>query len=127
VTPNRQRARRGTGARAVLAALVVPAILTGVTAAPQRARPASSAGAAQASHAVEIRDFTYEPAELRVAVGDTVVFTNRDAFLHTVTDDDRSWDSAAIGPKRSWRLVVTGPASFHCAFHPSMRGELIPR
>lgn len=76
------------------------------------------------SHAVEIRDFAFRPNELMAAVGDTVVFTNQDAFVHSVADDKRTWDSAGIPHGRSWRLIVVGPASFHCAFHPSMKGSL---
>lgn len=77
------------------------------------------------SHAVSIHDFAFDPAEITVAEGDTVVFTNQDAFVHSVTDDHRAWDSAGIPKNRPWKLVVTGPVSYHCSFHPSMRGELV--
>jgi plastocyanin len=89
----------------------------------QAAGPGASA--APASHAVSIHDFAFDPAEITVAAGDTVIFTNQDAFVHSVTDDHRAWDSAGIPKNRPWKLVVTGPVSYHCSFHPSMRGTLV--
>jgi plastocyanin len=113
-----RRARRSLGARAAL--FVLPVLLGGWVATATGRR-------APTSYAVQIRNFAFDPSEVSVVPGDTVVFTNRDGFLHTVSDDDRVWDSGTLTTNQSWTLVVTGPASFHCGFHPSMRGELVVR
>lgn len=81
------------------------------------------------SHTVEIRGFAYLPATLQVAVGDTVVWINRDAVPHTATRDGRRWDSGSIEAEQAWRLIAALPGSqpYYCAFHPVMRGELVVR
>jgi plastocyanin len=143
------RARRATGARASVLGCLVALALPSTAAAqqpgdPSSSRPspaaapaapqpgvptplqsaASAATEGPASHEVRIHDFAFDPAEITVAVGDTVVFTNDDAFVHSVTDDHREWDSAGLPKNRPWKLVVKGPVSYHCSFHPSMRGEV---
>jgi plastocyanin len=75
---------------------------------------------------VEITAFVYRPAELGVAPGDTVVFTNRDPVPHTATAGDGLWDSGSIAKDASWRLVVpeNGIGAYKCAFHPNMAASL---
>jgi plastocyanin len=123
-----ERARRASGAHAPifssLVALAVPFVAAAQGAAPS-AGAAGPGAPGPVSHAVSIHDFAFDPTEVTVALGDTVVFTNEDAFVHSVTDDHRAWDSAGIPKSRPWKLVVTGPVSYHCSFHPSMRGELV--
>ena len=89
---------------------------------------AGCAGAERAprAHAVEIAAFVYRPAELAVAPGDTVVFTNRDPVPHTATAADGSWDSGSLAKDASWRLVVpeNGIGAYRCAFHPNMAATL---
>lgn len=81
------------------------------------------------SHTVEIRGFAYLPATLEVAVGDTVVWINRDVLPHTATQDGRGWDSGSINTGQAWRLIAASPGSqpYYCAFHPVMRGKLVVR
>lgn len=81
------------------------------------------------THTVEIRGFAYVPATLSVAVGDTVVWINRDVVPHTATRDAAAWDSGTIDAEASWSLVAGAPGSqpYFCVFHPTMRGELIVR
>jgi plastocyanin len=90
---------------------------------------AACARPAARSHTVEIRGFAYLPATLQVAVGDTVVWVNRDAVPHTATRDGRGWDSGSINAEQAWRFIVpaSGSQPYYCAFHPTMRGELVVR
>ena len=90
---------------------------------------AGCAGPVPQRHTVEIRGFAYLPASLEVAVGDTVVWINRDAVPHTATRDGRRWDSGTIDAEQTWRLIAASPGSqpYYCAFHPVMRGELVVR
>jgi plastocyanin len=81
------------------------------------------------AHTVEIRGFTYVPATLEVAVGDTVVWVNRDIVPHTATQDGRAWDSGSLGTALAWRVVAASPGRqlYYCTFHPTMRGVLVVR
>lgn len=80
-------------------------------------------------HVVAIRDFQFEPAQLTVAPGDTVVWVNRDIVPHTATEDEESWDSSALREGESWSLVAraAGDQTYHCRFHPAMKGVVLVR
>lgn len=90
----------------------------------------SAPGALQARtpkrHLVEIRDFVFAPAKLRVAPGDIIHWLNLDIVPHTATADDGSWDSGEIAPGGDWRLTVgeTTPGPYLCRYHPIMTGRI---
>lgn len=84
------------------------------------------------THHVEISAMQYAPAELVVAVGDTVIWTNRDVVPHTVTTTAASpvaFDSQMIEGQRQWQYKVTaaGELPYVCTYHPTMRGKLTAR
>ena len=80
------------------------------------------------THHVEIRGMEYVPAELAVAVGDTVVWTNADVVPHTVTAAGEL-DSQSIETKRTWQAVMKRPGevSYVCTYHPTMKAKLTVR
>jgi len=83
---------------------------------------------APTTHTVEIRGMKFHPAELPVAVGDTVVWINRDIVPHTATATGRvPWDTGSLPDGGSGRLVPTraGTLRYSCTFHPTMHGKLI--
>jgi plastocyanin len=85
-------------------------------------------GPAPRRHTVEIRGMEFHPAELTVAVGDTVVWINRDLVPHTATGAGKTkWDTGQLAQGDSGRYVarVAGNVSYVCAFHPTMRGKLL--
>lgn len=77
-------------------------------------------------HTIEVRDMAFQPAELRVHPGDTVVWVNRDVVPHNVADLPE-WESPAVAQGERWELVVEDVAvvDYICAFHPVMEGRLI--
>ncbi len=81
--------------------------------------------AAPVSHAVDIEDLAYKPATLVVKRGDTVVWTNRDPYPHTVTDKG-VYDAHSIGPGAVWKYKATkaGEYPYTGTFHPNMNGTL---
>ncbi len=91
---------------------------------PAATPAASPAGGASAE--VEIVDFAFDPAEVRIAAGTTVTWTNRDSVPHTATADDGSFDTGAIdgGASASHTFDAPGTFSYVCAFHPSMTGSI---
>ncbi len=80
----------------------------------------------QAEHGVTIEGMSYTPSELSVHSGDWIVFLNKDLFPHTVTADGKSFDSNGIGADASWKFRAAGPGvySYHCIFHPTMKGTI---
>ena len=77
-------------------------------------------------HVVEIRNLQFVPAELEVKPGDTIKWTNYDLAPHTVTADDKSWDSGLISTNGEWQIVVKSNmfSSYFCSFHPNMKAKL---
>ena len=77
-----------------------------------------------ARHVVEITNFLFAPDTLRVAVGDTIVWVNRDMVPHTATARDGGWDSGSMVAHARWTHVVDrgGEVAYVCAIHPSMMG-----
>ena len=78
---------------------------------------------------ITIADFKFAPAELTVSVGDTIVWSNGDAFRHTTTADSGAWASPELGKGERFVLASLSPGRFpyHCAAHPLMRGTVVVR
>jgi plastocyanin len=81
---------------------------------------------APTSVAVSIGDRIYTPAVVTVAPGGTVTWTNDDDRPHTVTADDRSFDSGIMNTGDTWSMVFPngGTFSYFCDLHPDMRGRV---
>jgi plastocyanin len=80
-------------------------------------------------HAVKIQNFGFVPAEITVAVGDTVVWSNADFVPHSSTARDSTWDSKSIAGGDSWRFVARSPGrhEYFCFFHPNMTAAIVVR
>jgi plastocyanin len=78
---------------------------------------------------VTIRDFTFAPAELEVAQGTEVTWTNDDPAPHTVTAEDGSFDSGTLEPGQTFSVSVqgNGPVTYRCEIHPDMVGTITVR
>ena len=75
---------------------------------------------------VEIKQMQFQPAELTLQKGDTVVWTNHDIVAHDVTEETgKLWTSGPLAPGKSWSLVVTESADYYCSIHVVMKGKLI--
>ncbi len=83
------------------------------------ARPATE-------HTVEIRDFAFVPATLRVRPGDRITWINRDIAPHTVTATDESWDSGEMAQGATYTRTVKADQTdkYFCRFHPTMSARL---
>ena len=71
----------------------------------------------------------FGPSRIEIAAGTTITWTNNDPLAHTITADDRSWDSGEIAPGQTWSHTFTQPGefAFHCTPHPFMKGVLVVR
>ena len=82
---------------------------------------------------IDIANFAYEPAEIVIAAGTEVVFTNGDSAPHTVTagtDEDpmpEAFDSGLLEQGDSFSFVFEEPGEFayFCDRHPPMTGMVV--
>ncbi len=76
----------------------------------------------------EIKTMTFGQ-RIEIPAGTTVTWTNNDPLVHTVTADDKSWDSGAIEPGKTWSHTFTqaGEFAFHCTPHPFMKAVVVVR
>jgi plastocyanin len=77
-------------------------------------------------HSVDIADFVFSPAGLKVRVGDRVTWINKDIVPHTATAKDNSWDTGALAPNQRQTVTVKAgmTESYFCRYHPSMVAKL---
>jgi plastocyanin len=87
------------------------------------------ATASPSAHAVTIGEFRFAPQELAVSVGDTVVWTNTDALLHTTSADSGAWSSPEMRQGERFTFIAprAGRFAYHCAAHPVMQATLAVR
>lgn len=75
---------------------------------------------------VTIADFAFGPDPVKVATGDSVMWTNKDAPTHTVTADKGEFDSKRLDTGKSFSYVFAkaGRFEYHCSIHESMHGTV---
>lgn len=80
-----------------------------------------------ASVEVKIDNFNFEPREITVAPGTTVVWTNRDDVPHTVTSSNDKFGSKALDTddKFSFTFKDAGTYEYYCSVHPKMTAKVI--
>lgn len=75
---------------------------------------------------VEIAQMKFQPAELTVQKGDTVVWINKDIVAHDVTEvPNATWTSSKLAPGKSWKMAVQEGDDYYCSIHIVMVGKLI--
>lgn len=102
------------------------------TTAPSAAPPSSPAAASGAPSGptvdARIVDRAFDPAELTITVGTTVVWTNTGRLPHTVTASDGSFKSDATmqsGDVYRHTFDTPGTYAYVCLIHASMRGTVV--
>ena len=68
--------------------------------------------AAATTNYVSVWDNLYAPADIRVQVGDRVLWTNLGAPAHTVTSDDGIFDSGALGAGGNFVRTFDSPGVY---------------
>jgi plastocyanin len=78
------------------------------------------------THSITIEHMRFQPEELAVTPGDTIVWLNKDLVPHTATSEVGGFDSNTILASESWRYTVQkkGDFAYTCTFHPAMKGML---
>jgi plastocyanin len=93
---------------------------------------ASAAGTGAASgnstgDSVMVKNFSFSPTSLTVAVGATVTWTFDDSAKHTVTAKDKSFSSPALGHGQTYRhtFTIAGTYQYICSIHQYMTGTIV--
>lgn len=120
-------------AAVVVAALAFGAMVLGSS--KNDANTSASSSGEQASsmavstNAVDIKDYAYSPAIIKVKVGTIVTWTNKDAVDHTVSmkDGAEGPDSELFGRGETYSYAFTraGKFDYYCKPHPNMLGSVI--
>ncbi len=82
-------------------------------------RPAKAKGAV-----VEIHQFKFVPAEIEVAAGSTVTFTNLDLVPHTATGDGFDTGTLKKGESKEITFSEAGDFPYLCTFPRHMKGRV---
>ena len=79
-----------------------------------------------AGKVMTITNFAFQPMELKVPAGTTVIFRNDDDSPHSVVADDESFHSDALdtGDTYTQKLVAAGIVAIHCGLHPFMQAKI---
>lgn len=79
-----------------------------------------------ATHQVSIVNMSFQPANLTIAAGDTVVFANQDNAPHTATDDAGAFDTGRLTNGQSAQLTfpAAGQFAYHCDIHRRMKATI---
>ena len=85
---------------------------------------------AQPEHAVtevNIDNFTFAPATVRVKTGTTVTWTNRDDIPHVVLMQGLKLRSKVMDTSETFshRFEKVGSFDYFCALHPHMKGKVV--
>lgn len=74
---------------------------------------------------VAIVDSAFEPVELTVAAGTTVVWNQEGSAPHTVTADDGAFDSGTLNTGDTFEFTFEEPGEYpyYCTFHGAAGGE----
>ena len=77
-------------------------------------------------HPVTMEAVAFQPADVTLHVGDTVVWTNKDPFPHTVKAKDGAFASTDVPPDKAFTFRATkkGDYPYVCTLHPTMSGVL---
>jgi plastocyanin len=73
-----------------------------------------------------VQQWHFEPRDVTITPGTTVIWHNGGQQAHTVTADDKSFDSGGLpaGHDWQWTFQRAGDYVYHCAPHPWMKATI---
>jgi plastocyanin len=98
-------------------------------AAPARQPVAARQPAARRPVTVVLRNTTFVPGRVQITAGTTVIWRNDDQLIHTVTANDKSFDSGLLQPGKTYSRTFDKPGqyAYYCLPHPFMKGVVVVR
>ena len=77
-------------------------------------------------HTVVIKNMAFDPFQIHVHKGDTVIWINKDMVPHNVTDfPDANWTSGTLALGKFWEKNINDTFDYFCSIHPTMKGKII--
>lgn len=113
----------------LLLASCQPAGLANTNVSPTSSSTSVPAGNSQSptqasSQTVTLVNTSFDPKQLTVPVGTTVVWVNKDSMAHTVTADDKSFNSGNLNSGETFKFTFTkaGTFPYYCQYHGGPKG-----
>ena len=77
-------------------------------------------------HEVVIKNLQFKPATIKVKVGQTVTWINKDDRDHTISSKEKGFGSDNLKPGQTYEYTFTKPGKYRysCTYHPRMKGEV---
>ena len=90
---------------------------------PGRPEPGPPGVAGPRTVRAAMKNLAFLPRKLEIVAGTTVVWKNDDPLEHSVTADDKSFDSGLIMSGATWSRTFTEPGTYQvsCTPHPFMK------
>ena len=90
----------------------------------------TSATPADGINTIAIKNFAISPENLTIKTGTTITWLNEDDAVHQIESDSKVQgvfvsDSLAYGQSFTFTFTQPGTYTYHCAYHPTMKGEII--
>lgn len=87
----------------------------------------AAAPVAQSNVDIKIDNFSFVPPVLKVAVGATVTWVNRDDIPHTAVSTEKVFKSKVLDTddKYSFTFTKAGTYPYFCSLHPKMTGQVV--
>ena len=115
--------RSAIRATAILAVALAGALVLAACSSPENGQP-SDRQPTQAVTTVVEENNQFQPPQVTVKPGDTVVFENRDGVAHEVEIGGTSLGRQQPDEKVSLKAGKTGTYPYRCLIHPSMTGTI---
>ena len=79
--------------------------------------------------AITIKNFQFSPNPIVVKAGTAVTVTNDDDTVHTLTGDDKGFDTGDLegGANATITIASPGKYAYHCEIHTFMTGTIEAR
>jgi len=69
---------------------------------------------------VTIKDFDYSPRNVEAKVGEAITVVNEDAASHSLTAEDKAFDTGSFQGKKTITVAKPGSYTYFCTVHPFM-------
>jgi plastocyanin len=78
---------------------------------------------------VKIDNFSFGPADVTIAAGTTITWTNHDDVPHVVASDDKLFKSKPLDTDDHFSFTFTKPGTYmyYCSIHPKMTAKVVVR
>jgi|YNPNPStandDraft_1061719.scaffolds.fasta_scaffold205262_1 plastocyanin len=109
----------------VLLFIIVAGCASGAPAA--QPTPSQTASIQPPTASITISGFAFVPQTIEITAGTKVVWMNNDSVVHTVTSNDRIFDSGNMSRGATFSFTFTQPGTYEyfCIPHPYMKGTVV--